>query len=294
MTNIQTNQLKQGTTYMSNLTREEQHAKDLARVKQNGYALEFVNTQTEEICLAAVKQNGHTLRHVNEQTEEICLAAVKQNGYALQHVEEQTEEICLAAVKQNGDALYYVKVQTEEICLAAVNQNGYALDYVKVQTEAICLAAVKANGSALYYVEEQTESICLAAVNQYGNALELVKVQTEEICLAAVAQDPDASIFVIANIPFVKDLNIKVLDAVTSTGSLDMEEWHTCSTTHCWAGWIVHLAGKEGYALEEETSTEFAAKAIFKKSTGKSIDTKNFHTDNETAMEKIKEFAKGS
>jgi hypothetical protein len=42
MTNIQTNQLKQGIIDMSNLTREEQHAKDLAAVKKNGWALEFV------------------------------------------------------------------------------------------------------------------------------------------------------------------------------------------------------------------------------------------------------------
>jgi Fe2+ or Zn2+ uptake regulation protein len=227
MTNIQTNQLKQGITNMSNLTREEQHAKDLAAVIQCGWALEFVKVQTEEICLAAVKQYG----------------------YALEHVDVQTEEICLAAVKQNGDALELVNVQTDKICLAAVKENGWALGHVKVQTA--------------------------------------------EICLAAVEQDPYSSNYIITNAPIVKDLNIKVLDAVTSTGSLAMEVWHTCSTTHCWAGWIVHLAGKEGYDLEEKTDTEFAAKAIFKQSTGKSIDTKNFHTDNETAMEKIKEFAKG-
>jgi hypothetical protein len=228
MTNIQANQLKQGITNMSNLTREEQHAKDLAMVNRDGYDLYYVDVQTEEICLAAVKKNGDALEYVNTQTEEICLAAVNQDGYAL----------------------FHVKVQTEEICLAAVNQDGGSLRHVNKQTL--------------------------------------------EICLAAVKQDPYASRFVIANAPIVKDLNIKVLDAVTSIGSLDMEEWHTCNTTHCWAGGIVHLAGKEGYDLEEKTDTECAAKAIFKKSTGKSIDTKNFHTDNETAMENIKEFAKGS
>jgi hypothetical protein len=213
---------------MSNLTREEQHAKDLAAVNQDGWALFSIKEKTLEICLAAVNKDGHTLGFVADQTEEICLAAVKQNVEALRYVDVQTEGICLAAVEQDGYALHHVEVQTEEICLAAVNQ------------------------------------------------------------------DPDSSKYIIANAPFVKDLNIKVLDAVTSTGSLNMRDWHTCSTTHCWAGWIVNLAGKEGYDLEEKTSTEFAARAIFKQSTGKSIDTKNFHTDNETAMEKIKEFAKGS
>ena len=62
-----------------------------------------------EECLEAVKQNGWALQFVKEQTEEICLEAVKQNGWALQFVKEQTEEICLAAVKQDGMALEYVK-----------------------------------------------------------------------------------------------------------------------------------------------------------------------------------------
>ena len=29
-----------------------------------------------------------------------------------------------------------------------------------------------------------------------------------------------------------------------------MGDWHTCETTHCLAGWAVHLSGPAGYALE--------------------------------------------
>ena len=60
-------------------------------------------------CIKAVKENGYALQYVKEQTEDICLAAVKQNGFALQYVKEQTPEICLEAVKQNELALRYVK-----------------------------------------------------------------------------------------------------------------------------------------------------------------------------------------
>ena len=38
-------------------------------------------------ALEAVKQNGFALQYVKEQTEEICLEAVKQDGYALKFVE---------------------------------------------------------------------------------------------------------------------------------------------------------------------------------------------------------------
>ena len=70
-----------------------------------------------------------------------------------------------------------------------------------------------------------------------------------------------------------------------------MSDWHKCDTTHCWAGWIVHLAGEAGKALEEETSTPFAAMQIFKKSNGYSINPSWFYLSNETAMKKIKELA---
>ena len=32
--------------------------------------------------------------------------------------------------------------------------------------------------------------------------------------------------------------------------TLNMGDWHTCETTHCLAGWAVHLSGPAGYALE--------------------------------------------
>ena len=39
-------------------------------------------------CLEAVKEDGYALQYVKEQTEDICLAAVKQNGDALQFVKD--------------------------------------------------------------------------------------------------------------------------------------------------------------------------------------------------------------
>ena len=65
-------------------------------------------TYTGAEALKAVEQDGYALRYVNEQTEDICLKAVERNGYALQYVNEQTEDICLKAVEQDGDALRYV------------------------------------------------------------------------------------------------------------------------------------------------------------------------------------------
>ena len=58
---------------------------ELKRKKKEIIGFDYENY---EECLAAVKQNGYTLQYVKEQTEEICLAAVKRNGYALQYVKD--------------------------------------------------------------------------------------------------------------------------------------------------------------------------------------------------------------
>ena len=65
-------------------------------------------------------------------------------------------------------------------------------------------------------------------------------------------------------VPRIPRIHAAVYAAATSTDdSLDMSDWHTCETTHCRAGWAVHLAGKEGKELEALTSTLFAAMQIY-------------------------------
>ena len=94
-----------------------------------------------------------------------------------------------------------------------------------------------------------------------------------------------------AGIPVIENIHQKVLDAVKMPNALDMSTWHTCDTTHCRAGWVVTLAGEDGKALEEETSTEFAALQIYRKSSNIRVSPVRFYEGNETAMEDIKRCA---
>ncbi len=90
----------------------------------------------------------------------------------------------------------------------------------------------------------------------------------------------------------VPDLNKKVYEATKDSACFDMSNWHTCDTVHCWAGWIVTLAGEEGGKLEKQTSTDFAAMQIYKNSNnGERISPVNFFLDDEEALVKIKELA---
>mgnify|MGYP000206347344 CR=1 FL=1 len=58
-------------------------------VKASGKTKEWALSQqikTEKEAIKAVKQDGYALKYVNEQTEAVCLEAVKKNGFALRFV----------------------------------------------------------------------------------------------------------------------------------------------------------------------------------------------------------------
>lgn len=71
-------------------------------------------------------------------------------------------------------------------------------------------------------------------------------------------------------------------------GSLNMSAWHSCETTHCRAGWAVHLAGEQGYALEAKHGPAVAGRMIYRASTGRSP---HFFATTERALEDIRKCA---
>ena len=90
-------------------------------------------------------------------------------------------------------------------------------------------------------------------------------------------------------IPVVENLDRKILDILEGgKGGLEMNCWHTCETTHCLAGWAIHLAGQPGYDLEKLVGSHNAGFLIFKKSTG---SYPHFYGTNDDALDELRERA---
>jgi len=70
-----------------------------------------------------------------------------------------------------------------------------------------------------------------------------------------------------------------------------MIRWHTCNTTHCRAGWVVHLAGEAGYALERYHNTALAAQLIYRESGSPINPGRFYYDDNEDAMADMQRMA---
>jgi hypothetical protein len=86
--------------------------------------------------------------------------------------------------------------------------------------------------------------------------------------------------------PVIEDIHAKVYDAASQPGALDMGMWH-CGTSHCRAGWVVTLAGKEGADLEAKIGTPAAATAIYMASDPERWKTErlpNFYCGNTEAL----------
>ena len=91
-------------------------------------------------------------------------------------------------------------------------------------------------------------------------------------------------------VPKIENIHSKVYAAAKRPRALKMDDFHTCETTHCRAGWIVHLAGEEGYALEKIFDTETAAILIYKAS-GYEIDAIKFYDSRKDALADMKRLA---
>lgn len=89
--------------------------------------------------------------------------------------------------------------------------------------------------------------------------------------------------------PVIPNIHQAVYAAASQPGALDMENWHTCETTHCRAGWVVTLAGGNGADLTWPCST--AAWLIYQVSDPSMKSRPNFFCSNEEALADMKRLA---
>ena len=92
---------------------------------------------------------------------------------------------------------------------------------------------------------------------------------------------------VLPNVPKVDNLLQKLLNAVKDGAKLNMRMWHTCSTVHCHAGWVVRIA--KAFELEKQFGTAIAALAIYTANGYSHVSMGDFFLSDREAFFKIKE-----
>ena len=98
---------------------------------------------------------------------------------------------------------------------------------------------------------------------------------------------------IVAPVPVIPEIHKAVYAACSQPEALDMSDWHTCDTTHCRAGWVVHLAGEAGRKLEAQTTTLFAAQQIYRAS-GYDISPCRFFDTNQETIDDMRKLAEAN
>jgi len=89
--------------------------------------------------------------------------------------------------------------------------------------------------------------------------------------------------------PVIDNLDAKIAQIVDGgSGTLEMNQWHACSTTHCRAGWAITLAGESGQDLEQQYGPHRAGVILYAVSTGR---IPSFYTSNDNAIADIRRCA---
>ena len=94
-------------------------------------------------------------------------------------------------------------------------------------------------------------------------------------------------------IPVIENVHQRVYEAASADDALDMGTWHSCNTTHCRAGWTVHLASEAGYALERYHNTALAAQLIYRAS-GYDINPCRWYDSDDDALADMKRLAEAA
>jgi uncharacterized protein YjbI with pentapeptide repeats len=98
-----------------------------------------------------------------------------------------------------------------------------------------------------------------------------------------------------ADIPVIPNIDAAILAEIERGGVLDMGAWHGphdhwCGTTHCRAGWAIHIAGEKGKALEDRVGAQFAGTLIYQASRP-GVPTPWFFDSNEGALADLRKCA---
>jgi len=90
--------------------------------------------------------------------------------------------------------------------------------------------------------------------------------------------------------PVVPNIDAAILGEIEAGAGLEMDNWHTCETTHCIAGWAIVLAGKEGRDLEAAVGPA-AAGALIYAASNPAAPIPDFYATNEKALADLRKRA---
>lgn len=131
----------------------------LNRIKENPWAIEYIENPTEEMCLYAVSKAWNALKYIKEPSYEVIKKAIESKGWAIQFVKNPSLELQELAVEKDYDSIKYIKNPASEIQIISVKKDWSAIKYIENPSEEAELEGIKNNEETMRYIKVSQEKI---------------------------------------------------------------------------------------------------------------------------------------
>jgi len=123
---------------------EPSHNVCLEAIKQSGEIIEYVDcsTRTQELVNTALETYNPALNYVDDQTEELCVKIVSQDSEMIKYVKNVTINIINAAIAHDPTCIKHIDNPSVELHKKILKINSELLEHINDKTRELCMFAL--------------------------------------------------------------------------------------------------------------------------------------------------------
>jgi len=173
-------------------------------LKSDGLLLQFINNQTDEMCIIACKNNINSYQYIKNKSYNLDKILLNNDGRILQFMNNQTDELCEIAIKNNIYAYQYIKNKTIDLdnkllkidlkilqviddkifesymnfikCKDIIQHKDFINKYYELDKKILDI-----DGLLINYIDTLTDELCEIAIKNNINAYKYIKNKTYEL-----------------------------------------------------------------------------------------------------------------
>ena len=181
---------------LNDISTDEIYQLYMIAINANSNALQYIYkdlvspNQLQELYKVAIQKNGYAIEHVHSQTEELCMLAVKTFVNVIKSIKNPSLDVQWYVLKKSIKCFDYIDKPHPDVVPFVLEQYPKFIQIVmeKFDTNLVdwCKITFEKNGESIKYLfmneshtakfsDEDIKELCLLAVESYGPALQFIK-----------------------------------------------------------------------------------------------------------------------
>lgn len=168
-------------------------------------SLEYIEDQTEELCLEAVRINPFELQYAKYKTPAVYEMAIKKDPDTIRFVDNPSEELCWTALKKSRSSINSIKNPTDEMIEYALKERPHFIKKFNVRPEILIEYLHHLSDKQLLslkqYLTDLPEDKLYKLVKSTPKLIKVLEDPAYDLVMCALNEDPH----VIEHIPNPSD-----------------------------------------------------------------------------------------